>query len=120
MRKLFFCILFILPLTLLAQKKITGKVTDQNGVPLQSANVQEKGKLNTVSTDANGNYSITVQGNDAVLVISSAEFVLQEIKVGDKNTVNAQLQRSGNLEEVVVTAFGVKRKNVHWAILHRK
>lgn len=110
MRKLFFSILFILPLTLLAQKKITGKVTDQNGVSLQSANVQEKGKSNTVSTDVNGNYNITVQGNNAMLVISSAGFVLQEIEVGDKNTVNAQLERSGNLEEVVVTAFGVKKE----------
>lgn len=110
MRKLFFSMLLMLPLTLLAQKKITGYVSDENGAPLVSANVQEKGKLNTVVTDAGGNFSIKVQDDNAVLVISSVNFTTQEVNVGEKTSVNVKMVRSGNLNEVVVTAFGIKKQ----------
>ncbi|MEZ5033817.1 MAG: SusC/RagA family TonB-linked outer membrane protein [Chitinophagaceae bacterium] len=102
--------LLMLPLTLLAQKKITGYVSDENGAPLVSANVQEKGKLNTVVTDAGGNFSIKVQDDNAVLVISSVNFTTQEVNVGEKTSVNVKMVRSGNLNEVVVTAFGIKKQ----------
>ncbi len=109
MRKFLFGILFFVPLSMFAQKKISGKITDQNGSALSFANVQEKGASNTVSSDENGLYSITVQNDNAVLIFSSAEFVLQEVKVGNRSTINVQLLRSTNLDEVVVTAFGVKK-----------
>ncbi|HRE64003.1 MAG TPA: carboxypeptidase-like regulatory domain-containing protein, partial [Ferruginibacter sp.] len=105
MRKFLFGILFFVPLSMFAQKKISGKITDQNGSALSFANVQEKGASNTVSSDENGLYSITVQNDNAVLIFSSAEFVLQEVKVGNRSTINVQLLRSTNLDEVVVTAF---------------
>lgn len=110
MRKLFFFILFIFPLTLLAQKKVTGKVTDEKNNVIPFANVQEKGTLNTVTADEKGLYSITVKDNNAILAVSSAEFIAKEIRVGANSTLNVQLQSSGNLEEVVVTAFGVTRQ----------
>ncbi len=102
--------LFIIPLSLLAQKQLTGKVTDESGNPVPFANVQEKGKLNNTTTDVNGDFTIKVQGANATLVISSAEYILQEIKAGDKSSVTVQLKSSGNLDEVVVTAFGVSRQ----------
>ena len=110
MKKLILVILLITPICLLAQKKISGKVTDENGNALASANVQEKGSRNTTATDAAGNYSITVQNNNAVLVFTFVEFSSQEINVGDKTTINARLKSIGDLSEVVVTALGISRK----------
>ena len=110
MKKILLGILLTTPFYLLAQKKIAGKVTDDNGKAIISANVQEKGKQNITATDATGRYSITVQNNNAVLVFSSAEFATQEIAVGEKSTLNAQLKATGDLSEVVVTALGISRK----------
>ncbi|HMI79903.1 MAG TPA: SusC/RagA family TonB-linked outer membrane protein [Ferruginibacter sp.] len=110
MRKLLLFILFIFPFTLLAQKKVTGKVTDQNARPLFSTNVQEKGRSNFTTTDNNGNYIITVQGDGAILIFSSAEFIAQEIPVGGRTTIDVQMKFNGEMSEVVVTALGISRK----------
>jgi len=110
MRKLLLFILFIFPFTLLAQKKVTGKVTDQNARPLFSANVQEKGRSNFTTTDNNGNYIITVQGDEAVLIFSSAEFIGQEVPVGGRSAIDVQLKINGEMSEVVITALGISRK----------
>src|SRR5690606_13804643 len=53
--------------------------------------------------------SISVSGSNAVLVFSAAGFESKEIAVGNANVVNAQLTPSADLDEVVVTAFGIKR-----------
>ncbi|HMK04911.1 MAG TPA: TonB-dependent receptor plug domain-containing protein, partial [Ferruginibacter sp.] len=110
MRKLLLFILFIFPITLLAQKKVTGKITDQNARPLFSVNVQEKGKSNFATTDNNGIYIINVQGDESVLVFSSAEFTGQEIPVGGRTAIDVQLKFNGAMSEVVVTALGISRK----------
>jgi len=97
---------------LLAQSKtVTGKVTDASGVPLLGVNVLEKGTTNGTSTDFDGNYSISVNGNTAVLQFTSLGMFSQEITVGNKTVINLTMQEDAEqLGEVVVTALGIKRE----------
>ncbi|MEP4949177.1 MAG: carboxypeptidase-like regulatory domain-containing protein, partial [Flavobacteriaceae bacterium] len=52
----------------LAQTQITGTVVDDQNVPLPGANVLEKGTTNGVVTDFDGNFSISVSGNDGTII----------------------------------------------------
>ena len=84
---------------------VTGKVTDENGAPVPSASVTVKGTSQGVTTDAQGNYSISTAPG-SVLVISGVGFDAQEYTVRGP-VLNASLATgSKSLSEVVVTGFG--------------
>ena len=108
-----FLLLLMSNAILLAQgrRTITGVVNDNNGKPVPSATVSVKGTTQSVVTDENGRYSITVDNGNAVLVFSSVSYTAKEIAVGSSNSLNAKLETSaGDLGEVVVTALGIKRE----------
>ena len=85
----------------IAQKTITGTVTDDQGMPLPGATVLEQGTTNGVSTDFDGNYSIDVaEGN--VLEISFVGYETTAITVGADSVINASLAQGNQLEEVIV------------------
>ncbi|WP_292892496.1 SusC/RagA family TonB-linked outer membrane protein [Nonlabens sp.] len=92
-----------------AQISITGTVSDTAGHPIAFANVTERGTSNGTTTDVNGFYSLTV-ANDAVLVCSYIGYQTAVIPVGDEVIINLTLEEGDQLEAVVVTALGVKRK----------
>lgn len=78
-------------------------------MPLMGATVLEKGTNNGVATDFDGNYSIEVPSN-AVLVISMIGFEAQEIPVSGRTSIDIVLTTDvAALDEVVVTALGIKR-----------
>ncbi len=89
-------------------KTVTGQVRDNNGVPVPFANITIKGTNTGASADANGNFTIQVQEGQT-LVVSSASFAEQEITVGPSSTITINLEPQGALQEVVVTALGVRR-----------
>src|SRR5688572_27178006 len=89
-------------------RSITGQVRDSKGDPVPFANITIKGTTIGTSADINGNFKIDVEG-DATLLISSQSYAEQEVKVGSANTLNVTLQPQGNLQEVVVTALGIRR-----------
>lgn len=89
-------------------KNITGQVKDSKGNPVPFANITLKGTNTVVASDENGNFKIEVPA-DASLIISSAGFAEQEIKVGTQTSLVITLQTQGNLQEVVVTALGIRR-----------
>jgi iron complex outermembrane recepter protein len=106
---------------LLAQVKrtITGVVNDNNGKPVPSATVSVKGTSQSVTTDENGRYSITVDKSNAVLVFSSVGFTSTDLSTGNSSTVDASLTSSvTDMNEVIVTALGVKRdkKSLGYAV----
>lgn len=104
-------LLFAIPFTVLAQTKtVSGVVTDSNGDPIPLATITQKGTPNAVITSTEGDFSITLTGNNPVLVISSVNFNTREINVGNQKSFNIQLESSGELTEVVVTALGIKRQ----------
>ncbi|MFK5973460.1 MAG: SusC/RagA family TonB-linked outer membrane protein [Flavobacteriaceae bacterium] len=93
------------------QTEIKGTVTDKDGTPLPGVNIVEKGTSNGVSADFDGNYSIEVSNQSAILVFSSLGFSSKEITVGDQSTINVSLaEDTEQLGEVVVTALGISRE----------
>ena len=90
---------------------VTGSVTDNAGVPLLGANVLEKGTTNGTQTDFDGNFSLTVSGEDAVLQISFLGFASKDVEVNGQQTLNIVLENdAASLEEVVVVGYGTQRK----------
>jgi len=112
-KKLFFSMLVLLLSSafIYAQKKVSGTVSDKSGVPLAGASVIVKGTSNGTSTDFDGNYSLNVQEDSDVLVISYIGFKSVEITVGNQTTINASLEEDAeSLDEVVVSVLGFKEK----------
>jgi len=102
-----FLLVFAFGFSVQAQS-ISGTVTDENGVPLPGATVLVEGTQNGVSTDFDGNYSISASSGDT-LVFSFVGYSTQSVAVGSSSTVDVSLQPDNALSEVVVTALGVKR-----------
>ena len=95
---------------LLAQKTITGKVTDDKGNPIPNASVLAKGTQVGTVTNSEGIFSLSVPANATVLVFSSVNMESIEVPIANKSTVDAVLKSTDNsLQEVVVTAFGIRR-----------
>lgn len=115
--KLFFsAILALLTVSLSAQNvKVSGTVTDaSNGDPVIGAAVQLKGSTSTYTlTDSFGAYSISVPSN-ATLTVSCMGYVMAEVSVGGRQTVDIALNPDSQLlEETIVVAYGtVKREAV--------
>lgn len=95
----------------IAQKTVTGTVTDKEGKPLFGVNVFEKNTTNGVTTDFDGNYQIKVNEN-TVLVFSYIGFQKKEVLVLDQEVVNVSLTEDlESLDEVVVIGYGVQKRN---------
>jgi TonB-dependent SusC/RagA subfamily outer membrane receptor len=92
------------------EKFISGSVVDETNMPLPGATVVIRGTTNGTSTDFDGLYSIKAKTGD-VLTFSYVGFADQTLIVQKSNTINAKLTLDNSLEEVVVSALGVKRKS---------
>ena len=90
---------------------VKGHVTGPDGNSLPGITVQLKGSSKTgVATDAAGEYTITVPVN-STLLFSGVGFKEQSVQVGNRSTVDVSLESSTQkLNEVVVTALGIKRQ----------
>lgn len=89
--------------SLMAQRTITGKVSDENGNPIANATVTIKETRQGGATDANGNYSIAVERNARTLIFSFVGKSAQEILIGNKSVIDVTLkQQDAVLEEVVL------------------
>ena len=96
--------------TTVVQRLVNGTVSDENGVPLPGANIIEKGTTNGTQTDFDGNYSLKVSGNNAVLVVSYVGYVKQEVPVGNKALINiTMVEDAATLDEVVVVGYGTQK-----------
>ena len=95
--------------TAFAQKTVTGNISDLDGIPLPGATIIELGTNKGVSSDFDGNFSIDVKEN-ATLLFSYIGYAPNQVEVGDQTMINIQLGLDTELEEVVVTGFGVISK----------
>lgn len=111
----YLCVLFLLlavPAISVAQVKISGQVKSQSdGDPIVSATVVEKGTTNGVSTDAKGNFSLTVKGPQSIIQVSYVGMELWEQKVGNRTRFDILLKENLVLEEVVVVGYGTVSKS---------
>jgi iron complex outermembrane receptor protein len=108
MAMLFLCSAFVFGQT---TKTVTGVVKDAEGKGIPRVSINEKGKQSGgVISDENGQFSIGVAPN-ATLIFSSVGFAVKEVKVGNDTNLTIELTATqGELDEVVVTALGVKRE----------
>lgn len=92
---------------------IRGRVTSkENGEGLPGVSVVVKGTSVGASTDAEGNYSLTVPDGAATLVFSFIGFTTQEEAIGGRTVINIALPTDlKNLNEVVVVGYGVQQKS---------
>lgn len=105
---LFFILLF--QLVAYAQVQVNGLISDEQGQPLPGATILEKNTTNGVVTDFDGNYSIQVSDQNAILMISFVGYATQEVLVADLTDFNFSLQPDNELDEVVITGYGSQQK----------
>lgn len=90
---------------------IKGNVTDERGQPLTGVNIKVKDNSGVATTDANGNYTIQIPNDQAVLVFSFVGFKTYEQKVGNSTIVNVVLEsKNSDLGEVVIVGYGTQKK----------
>ncbi|MBL0271633.1 MAG: SusC/RagA family TonB-linked outer membrane protein [Chitinophagaceae bacterium] len=94
----------------LAQRVISGKVTDDKGKPLPNVSVLIRGTTTGTTTKDDGTYSLTIPANAKALVFSSVDMSPVEKAIGSGATLDATLKNEDKtMSEVVVTAFGIKK-----------
>jgi iron complex outermembrane receptor protein len=95
--------LLLIGISLSAQQKISGKITDSENEPLIGASVLVKGTNVGTVTDANGVYTLDVPDKATTLVVSFVGYDSKEITIGNSTTINVILSDTGlNLDNVVV------------------
>jgi TonB-dependent starch-binding outer membrane protein SusC len=92
------------------QLAVSGKVVTLTGEPVKSASVTVRGTKNGTTTDADGNFSITV-AKGATLVFSGVGAVSKSVTVGTETNIRVILDAANkSLDEVVVVGYGTQRK----------
>ena len=110
---LFSLFLVLMGIQVLAQDRmVTGRVTasdDGSGIP--GASIAIKGTSKGTTSDADGNFKISVSGSN-VLTFTSIGFISQDITVGNKSILNVALAADTKaLTEVVVVGYGTQKKS---------
>lgn len=97
--------------TVLAQKTITGKVTDEKGDPIPSASVTVKGSGTGTTTGEDGSYTLSVPSTAKQLIFSSVDFEDVTVNIGSSSVINATLKsKLEELTDVVVTGYTTTNK----------
>ncbi len=109
--KLLFIVCIINTYSVHAQSTIiNGTVSDTDGITLPGVSVIVKGTTIGASTDMDGKYSLKVPNSNTVLNFSFLGYTTKSVSVNGKNVINVILEESAEaLDEIVVTALGVKR-----------
>ena len=115
------CLLLFATIAFAQQRTISGKVTDANNAPVAGATVAVKGSNVATQTNAQGDYTLAVTGDNSVLVISFVGFEQREIAVGNQSALNiSMVASSSRLNEVVVTGYtSQQRKKYCWRCCDR-
>ncbi len=92
--------------------EIKGHVsTAKDNLSLPGATILEKGTKNGVTTNFDGDFTINVKNEDAILVISYVGYATQEIPIQSKTELDIVMKEdAANLDEVVIVGFGKQKK----------
>lgn len=92
------------------ERTITGQVVDAKGEPLIGVSILVKGTTDGAITDLDGNYKIVTKSNNPVIVYSYIGYKTQEIPLKGQTAINITMMDDTQvIDEVVVTALGIKR-----------
>ena len=118
---LLICVMMLFVQTIFAQVLIQGTVRSSTSELLPGVNVSVKGTSKGTVTNANGQYSI-VAPTDGILLFSFIGYEKSEISLNGRNKVDVVLKNAiEQIDEVVVTALGIKREDVgpgHWVYFY--
>ena len=93
------------------KKEIRGKILDEQGEPLIGASVVVRGTTDRGLADLDGNYRLTTSETAPVLVFTYMGYRTKEVAAAGQEVVDVRLEEdTEQLEEVVVTALGIKRE----------
>ncbi len=96
--------------TTMAQRTISGTVSDSDGEALIGANVLVKGVSGVgTTTDLDGRYTLSVPEGSNVIMFSYTGYGTEEVELGASNVVDVIMSEGVVLQEAVVTALGVER-----------
>lgn len=97
------------------QLRVSGTVKDNTGDFLPGVSIVVKGTTQGTVTDIDGKYSLNVPGSQSVLVFSFVGMETQEINVSGRSSIDVVLNFSSiGVDEVVVTALGMRKEKRHW------
>lgn len=92
------------------ERRVTGRVVDDSGEPLIGVNVLIKGSTTGAITDLNGNFSLVTTEAAPTLQFSYVGYTSQEVVAKGNKPVNLVMTSDTQMiDEVVVTALGIKR-----------
>ncbi len=94
------------------QRTIAGRVTDEQGYPLEGVTVASIGNVQVSTTDGEGRYTITATEANATLKFTMVGYVPVERGTAGQTTVDVSMAALvSDLEEVVVVGYGTTRKS---------
>jgi TonB-linked SusC/RagA family outer membrane protein len=95
--------------TLVAQRTITGSVSDEKGEGLPGASILAKGTNSGTITDLDGKFSLTILSSSKILIVSFTGYTTKEVELTESNAVNITLSEGVSLNEVIVGALNITR-----------
>lgn len=97
--------------SLVAQRTISGTITDDKKEPLIGASVLVKGSSTGTISDVSGAFSFSVPSNGTTLVISYTGYASKEIAIGASNSYNVMLEQEAiDLSDIVIVGYGTQSK----------
>lgn len=91
---------------------ITGKISNDAGVPLSGVSVLVKGTTIGTTTDANGIFKLSVPDNNVILIISYIGYAELSVPLNGRSEIDITLTASQQvMDQVVVVGYGTQRKS---------
>jgi TonB-linked SusC/RagA family outer membrane protein len=113
MRKLFLLLFGVVffAVQAMAQRTITGKVTDDKGLPVANASVMVKGTTIGTNTKTDGTFSLPVSATAETITVSAVGYLSQDMDIGSQTNMSFVLKGEERvMDEVVVVGYGTQQK----------
>ncbi|MEM9884627.1 MAG: TonB-dependent receptor [Bacteroidota bacterium] len=108
---LVFMFSLICTFSLVAQRELSGTVSDNEGSPLIGASVFVRGTTIGTVTDIDGNFALSIDDDANTLIVSYTGYETQEVPITAANVYPITLSEGVLIDEVVVTGYSSQRKS---------